>query len=293
VPIVANGTFGNRFLLGHARDGTHTGRLVEGLPVAQALLRVPVQARRVVAALDVLELLERLLVEVPQVEPVDVVLDVELPVATQWDLAALDLDELVPGVVARVLGQVAEPLGERRARGGVGMHEHEPGPRLDRDVEETELVGLEVGELGLALRDPPELALEAPFPSVIGAAQRLAAVAAAARDHHPAVTADVEEPAWRAVGRAHDHDGLGAHGRGEVVARLAQLAHMADKVPRAPEELAALALVPLGVVIRRRWQPIHRPFGDVGAIEHIGHRGAPRCRGRESGRRGTPLMRRG
>ena len=95
------------------------------------------------------------------------------------------------------------------ASGGpiVERHEHEAGEGPDPGREQAGLL-FEAGEAA-ALRDADQRAVGAVGPPVVGAADRLAAVAAALAQPGGPVAADVAEGAGLAVLAAHDEHRLG------------------------------------------------------------------------------------
>src|SRR5439155_17504643 len=126
-----------------------------------------------------------------------------------------------------------------RGRVGVGIHEHERAERVDLDLPEPELVGVEP-RLAIRAWRRAQLSVERVGPRVVGALQRLTRPRSTRHDV-PAVPADVEKGSELAVPRAcNNNRDLAGGGREE--ARLRDLARVAHVLPGARED--SLALTP-------------------------------------------------
>jgi hypothetical protein len=200
---------------------------------------------------------ERLLVQVPQVVDVDVVLDEQLPVELAFDATARDLREEPRAEAADVLRQRAERRGERWGR-GIGVHEHEPFPRVDRCGEQAARGEVEIGELTRALRHDFEVAAGRELPPVIRAAQSAALGSWFGNEQHAAMATGVVERAPRSVGLDDDDELVAAGGHGHRGARLHEILGRGDERPRPLEDLLRLVPQPPGIGIRARIEPDHR-----------------------------------
>src|SRR5712692_7692523 len=179
----------------------------------------------------------------------------EFPVA--WDPPFLDTAQdlgaaigAVPAVEGQVeiVNEIAEIFEKGRCRripagpDGAFVEAHL------RHLDQSPLRFVELGAVGLLeIRDADELTIGAVAPAVIGAGAdgRVALVVAA--DLHAAMTAGVEEDTrlLRAIA-AEDHR-LFAHARHEIVARVRDLAFVANEQPSAGENAFELLLVDLVV----------------------------------------------
>ena len=133
------------------RAAREPGRVDVGL--AQRLVARPVRAELVMLELVVVEVAERLAVQVPEVVHVDVVLDEQLPVARGRHVGTR---RRASGgrVDGSRCGRAARPSASRqRHRIGVGVDEHHAFPHVDRRAEQAARAGVEVGELGAPLGD--------------------------------------------------------------------------------------------------------------------------------------------
>src|SRR5262249_22097042 len=106
------------------------------------------------------------------------------------------------------------------------------------------------------LRHAAELAVEIVGPAMEGADDGGLAMAALCL-HHPraAMAADIVKAAHHAILAADGEGALPHHIEGHVVARLGDVADMADELPAAPEQLLLFDLQELGVEIDPPGQP--------------------------------------
>ena len=99
-----------------------------------------------------------------------------------------------------------------------------------------------------------------------GADDGAAAMALAVLHHaRAAVPADIVEAAHQAVLAAHDEGAFADHVEGEVVARVGDVADMADDLPAAPEKLLLLDLQELGIEIGPPGQTLALALAENGA----------------------------
>src|SRR5262249_34468507 len=145
--------------------------------------------------------------------------------------ALRDRLHLGEAVVTELLGMQREALGERRAA-RAEPHIDEAKDRLAFERMQAEGALVETGQ-ALLRRHAAKRAGELVAPGVIGAGDDAPAASGLALDHRmSSVTADIVEGADFAILGA-DHEGALAHGiEGHVVAGVAQLAHVADRMPR-------------------------------------------------------------
>src|SRR3954453_7703129 len=203
--------------------------------------------------LRVIELTEERRMHDRDVIALEVVVDVDLPVAGQLPLFARG-EAIATEVVAH---DRAEEFGER----GDLMRdrdEEQIAPFLDAELRQARLPEiLHAFELGRA----EERAIEVVGPAVIAALQD-GGFPLPFRDRTGAVAADVRHRAEHAVVAAHDQHRLGADGGGEELSRLARLLRAAGELPDRAEYIAVLLLEHawIEVVARRNRRCVFEPL---------------------------------
>ena len=213
--------------------------------------------------LRVVEVAERLLVEVPEVVHVDVVLDEQLPVAAGVDQVVRDLGEQAGTEAAHRLGEGPQ-VRVQAGRGRVRVDEDHPLPHVERRREETPGVEVELRELLLALGNHLQRALEVVAPLVVDAVDRRTDVAPALEHHHAAVATQVVEGAQLALPAAHDDDRRVRDERRDVVAWLGKLVRRRHEGPRPPDQAFLFRPEPRVVEVGALWKLVgrwHRPHG--------------------------------
>lgn len=219
-------------------------------------------------------------VHVRDVVALEVVVDVDLPVA--GDVVADALVVAVgcePAVADDAFGDARHQRVE--IRGVSARGEHQALPHLHLQLRQAHRGEVEAFRRR-HLRRRLQLAVEAVGPAVVAAAQGLGAASVAGRDWPGAVAADVVQHADRAVEVAHgEHRQAGEIGH-HMVAGFGELANVRDQVPAAVEDRAAVQGddARIGVAARRQRrglrQRLRRQF--VGGRWRAGHGGsiAPR-----------------
>ena len=130
------------------------------------------------------------------VVPLEVVVDVDLPIAGELVLFAHDVAHRCTAKSRDAAGDVSEHILERRC-GAVEIHEDERPPRRNGDGAKAHVGGRESFD-AFHLRRAKQLALEAVGPSVVLALKRLS-LATAVRDRARAVKTYVVKPTQRCL----------------------------------------------------------------------------------------------
>src|ERR1700730_14905236 len=234
----------------------HLARLE--LTDGRVLLRVV--AERLDAVLVVVELFEQARVCDRQVIALEIVVDVDLPVALDDIVAAL-----YPSHGGKVITRAPDLVRDRAYPIGqtwrlvIEIGEYERPQRVDLDRHQPEVGFVEIlGPLHLASRLQP--AVQPVDPAVVATLQRFP-VAPRRHDLRRTVAAHVVEAAEAAVFRMGQKDGL-IEDRGRLeVSMTRQLTQMGDKLPGARKDALFLQLEDRGVDVHRRWQRVGA--GDV------------------------------
>jgi hypothetical protein len=147
------------------------------------------------------------------------------------------------------------PRNSERHRLRVGVEEHEPGERVDRNLHEAQLILVErAGEVGA--RDAAQLALEVEVPEVVRAGEPLV-VALAGAQRIASVGARVDDAADDVVVAAGDDVRLVENAVFEPVAGVRQVALTPHHLPHLHPDVLTLARCPVGgrVAVGRNIQP--------------------------------------
>ncbi len=198
-------------------------------------------------------------------QQVVVVLDDQLPVAVigvPGD-AARDLHLAARRTLDQIVDRrrhVTEEIGERRAdRGEAREHEAAIGRDARHAHQVVRPLPHQRARIALGQRHLGERSVGLVRPAVI-AADEPPGIAAIVRAHHrAAMTAAVEQNVDLAIGMARDDHALAPHPRGDVVARVGNLAFVRDVKPGAAEDLRHLALENARIDIDR---PMHLAVGN-------------------------------
>src|SRR6185437_9668011 len=106
-------------------------------------------------------------------------------------------------------------------------------------------------------RDRLKRTIERIAPSVVGADETVAAIAARAIGKtRAAMTADVMKASHHAIGAAQRQELFAQNIEGVIVASLGDVIHMADQMPRFGEELQPLDFEEIGITIKTRGQAL-------------------------------------
>ena len=184
-----------------------------------------------------------------EVVVLDVVLDHVLPVDRDFVGPGLvERDHPVDPVVRKLLDVRGHALGDRGLAAAEADEDH-PHEHFELDRLQAVLRAVEFRE-GVRGADAAVAAIEVVGPAVVHAGQELGAMAATACDHRVrAVGAHIMEGADLAVGPAHDEAAAAEELEGDIVARLGQLALVADDLPVRQKQVLALQLVELIAVV--------------------------------------------
>ena len=180
----------------------------------------------------------------------------DLPVRVELELGA---ETEFKDVHVEDLRQLRRHVAQRIRKGHglrIRVDEDERAPRVDLDLLQPELVGVEAG-LAIRARRSPQPAVEAVRPRVVGTLERLP-LARAAGDDVSAVPADVEERPQLAVTRACNNYRDLAGSRCEEASGFPDLSQVTRVLPGAGENPLALAAQHVGVGIPGPGQrPLH------------------------------------
>ena len=140
-----------------------------------------------------------------------------------------------------VLARIAEVI-VKAHRIGVEIQEPEASVRLEARHRHHVVGagGVEVGGVGLGLRDADRLAGVLESPAVVDAAEQLGTALLLARDLRAAMGADVEEAPHRPGLVAQEDDGPPGNGAGEEVVGLGELRIVPDEQPALGEDFLHL-----------------------------------------------------
>jgi hypothetical protein len=208
------------------------------------------------------------------VVPLEIVVDVHLPVARDLVVHALAELHRRDGQVPGLLRDRAEKAREIRSR-SVEVHEEKRTERLGPKGRKTVTGPVEVPH-ALPLGRAAEGSVETVGPAVVAALEDLP-VAGAAGDRPRAVTADVRQRADRPVLGAREHERLPRDLAGEEVAGRSERVGVPDGLPRPAENAPALLAEDLGIEIPGRRD--RRGPGEVGLEIVILWHHAPELRG--------------
>ena len=168
------------------------------------------------------------------------VVDIDLPVAG---------DVIADAVMAAVVFQSAIRAEARIDAGNEGIEvgclggidggEYQSLPDLHRKLRQADFGWIEVHGI-VHFRGRFQHAVQAVVPAVVAAAQRLRGQPVALRDRPGAMPAHVVEHADDIVGTTHRDDRQACEVADDVIAGIAQLAHMRDQLPAAIEHHASV-----------------------------------------------------
>ena len=214
----------------------------------------PVRTRLQHASRMVVPHAQRLGVRVPEVIPVDVVLDVELPVRLELIGAADHFAERVRPIAADHISHPCKP-GIEFGCLPVGIDEEQSPPFGERHFDKAPVVEIHQRQLILTLRNVLQGAVEAVLPAVIGA-DHGATVAGLVEHLCTAMAAHVVEGAERAALVSNDEDRAAANLGRQEISGLGQLARITDVVPRPAKQSALFVAEPALAVVSLSGQAV-------------------------------------
>jgi len=169
------------------------------------------------------------------VAAVEIIVDVDLPVAIQRIDAAIEVVELFCELKrGNEFGDGIEEFLERHGF-AVEIDEDEILPGVEADGDEAVVGAIEIAD-AVELDHAFEGAVDAVGPAVIGAAKLFGAAVGFGDDGCGVVSTDVEEGAESMVIAADDDDGFAGDVGGEEVAFVLELVEAADGLPGAGED---------------------------------------------------------